>query len=358
MVSSQKVTVDAAEKQLELFVENQLQNTFRNFSLLSRFLSCPEMLRNQTVFSINQKNCAELINQYYEVDSAVFRELLANRFKQSKNRKKTLAEKCGKPPIVCKRVESNFERILKFALQLTEGNVVELIQMEFLFPLELAQKYERILFICYHKFDMSKKRIENLTYNKFDMMARSMLSWCTPDENIGFDRFQIEKNVISLNFFFQFLYWRLIIFQFSDQLKFIKNQLQTKEIIDEMKLCIFNSPDPQGCVPISPEKRSKLEKETPKLISTIVNIGVNLDQPREFKDFFVDIIEKVRNPLKERDLSKKEMSTFFSKLLLSFSAVIGSRDSLSANQKKKLFAAWQRYIICLNNCLCSIYRSA
>lgn len=102
--------------------------------------------------------------RYYEFDDSVVRELLGKKL-SSRHRKDLdeVAEKTGCPLKSCRRQFDNIKRVYKMVEEMP-GSVVQNIQNLFYLSEELARKYAVVVFLASIRFEMTKRRLQYLTF--------------------------------------------------------------------------------------------------------------------------------------------------------------------------------------------------
>jgi hypothetical protein len=57
------------------------------------------------------------------------------------------------------------------------SSLAEAIEHRYRLSKELSARWERMFFLCYHRFETSKRRLDFVTYADFDQMARLMMQY-------------------------------------------------------------------------------------------------------------------------------------------------------------------------------------
>ena len=99
-------------------------------------------------------------------------------------------------------------------------------------------------------------------------------------------------------------------------------------------------------------KRAKIEKEFVPFIKSLLGMISVLEQ-REFQAFFVNLLEKVREPCKRMELAKKEAMVLFRLLIAAFHPL--SLKDCSPETKSVHAKAWARFLGPLAECLMLLY---
>ena len=265
-----------ARKQTAQMVEQSVTDQVRNFTFLSYFLSTPCELATQTAFHLPTETTEKLMEVFYELEEVVARELLGSKFKLTGRKGlDTLIERTKRPPQVGKRVYDNLRNVYALVTKANEGTMglVETVSHEFHVSRELAESYVGVVFLCLHRFETSKKRLQVLRYKDFLHIAKVMLlTWCCPSPLANLsatNSLSIDKNL-------------------AESLRNLK-QLFTREVVEEYKQLVlteFGKSNPA-------DRTTRVEKELTAFLKALMVLSVTLGQ-KELKDFFVTLVEKLR----------------------------------------------------------------
>ena len=317
-------------KETKEMVQQSVTDQVRNFPFLCHFLSSPGELMSQTAFHIPPQKRQQLIEVYFDFDEVIVRELIGTKFKAI-NRKglESLGEKTKKKQHTIKRVYENLRIVYQYASKIQDESISGSIQQNFSISRELAEQYVLIVFLCFHRFESSKKRLLNVRFKDFITMAALMANnWCNAksDSKIGdLDSFQFDKDLV-------------------DSLKMLKPCF-TKEVLEEYKQLIVAE-----FASISSEKAGKVEKELTVFLKNMIALSVTL-QGKEIKDFFVTLAEKIRTSLKERmELNIKEVRGLLRVTIASFDPL-----GIPPEIKQKVSDHWTRFLSTVGECVRVIY---
>ncbi|XP_057323494.1 acidic fibroblast growth factor intracellular-binding protein isoform X2 [Microplitis mediator] len=158
-------------------IASDILDHYRTYSLLERLIHTPTKLASeQLAFQIEPQTSRMLIEMYYEFDDSVVREILGKKL-TSKSRKDLdeVAEKTGITLKSCRRQYDNVKRIFK-AVEDLPGSLVTNIKQHFLLPDDLAKRYAAVVFIACLRFEMSKRKLQFLTFSDFHHCANVMMS--------------------------------------------------------------------------------------------------------------------------------------------------------------------------------------
>jgi len=251
---------------------SELQNNFRLFGMLEPLLHQPTMFSEQLVWQLDDKVKSQLITRYYALDDSVARELLGRKL-SSRLRKDLdeVSEKTGVPLKSCRRQFDNIKRIFK-AVEELPGKFT--VNIKNLFHLEntLAVKYSNLIFISVHRFETTKKKLNNVSFSDFRTVTQSiMLNW-TP----GFDVDECGDPVLDRDYL--------------ATLREIKN-IQERE--KDHRSCFLQSISKFADTKFT----SECESHFKSLNRNIISLAASLFHSKELKEIFVNVMERVVEPL-------------------------------------------------------------
>lgn len=60
----------------------------------------------------------------------------------------------------------------------------------------IARSYQYAVFLAHHRFDVSRKRLETITYDDCEAIASAIVRhWCTNDGAVGIDSLELDRRV-------------------------------------------------------------------------------------------------------------------------------------------------------------------
>ena len=310
------------EEEVSQMINELVIDQIRNFPLLCKYLGSPNEVRSQTSFNLTNKALRQLVGIFYEIDEIIIRELLGNKFKTtSRKGLEMLAEKISKPYQNIKRGHDNLRNVYKLVVEMRSENqeYIPMLQEKILISADLAERYIRIIFICYHRFETSKQRLLNVTLTHFILMAGVIM------ENLcltsGKKSLELDKGLL-------------------ETLKSFKTTF-TKEAIEEYKNNVIAE-----LKNLNAEKSQKIDREFGLLIKNIVSLAAKIAQIQKEKDFFLVLVEKIRQVVREKmELSTKELRCLFRVLIGVFNPSLGAPQH------------WASFLKALNDCLRIIYKT-
>lgn len=99
----------------------------------------------------------------------------------------------------------------------------------------------------------------------------------------------------------------------------------------------------------------KIEQNFATLLKSIVSFGASLDQPKELRDLFSNLVEKLIVPMREKMeiLKKGAMVAFFQSLITTFDEV--PTASRSSGKMELISQWWKVFLQDIQDCLTVIY---
>jgi len=103
---------------------------------------------------------------------------------------------------------------------------------------------------------------------------------------------------------------------------------------------------------IESAKLAQLENKLVSLNKALLNIGASIPSPKQFRDLFHNIAEKVGVPLKQLTLTKQEAKIMFKALSVTMEPLL---ESLKIKSYKALTEAWQTLLMGIKLCLMQMW---
>jgi hypothetical protein len=108
---------------------------------------------------------------------------------------------------------------------------------------------------------------------------------------------------------------------------------------NKSKLQEYTSLVIQGMSTVRQDKLARLEERFPSLLKNLLQIGAGLVQPRELRDFFIDILEKFVDIIRSIPLTGEELRLFCDVLSKSF-----QDTTIKPNLKNKFAITWSAFM--------------
>ncbi|KRX63526.1 Acidic fibroblast growth factor intracellular-binding protein, partial [Trichinella sp. T9] len=303
----------------------EVEDAFRLFQLTSKYMESPPRLCEQRLLPLTTPMCEMLISKYYEIDDVVLREIVGK--KPSTKLKKEASEICLRANInyySCRRQLENFRRIFK-AVENCKGNLLLEIRRKFLLPSRLCKRYALAIFMCTYRFEFPRKRLGYLSFDDLCVCCIKMINcW----SNRAFEEMETESDI-----------W--LSREFLVSIKDAKI-LCERSTIDELK----NRLNRRLISVLSPAAFINFKCNNRSYCKVVINIGMELSQGRELRDFFVDIFENIIIPCHEGRWTKDDLRKFCFELMKELSDML-----LKLKQDSFLVDIWNRYLDVFTVCV-------
>ena len=165
---------------------SHIHDQFSLFQFLKHYFEHPwnfEVLRYQ----LDSPTRNRLINAYYSFNYCFARDLLNHRI-SSKLRKDVdeIADKFRLSELVCLRYFDNFRLVLNKVEDYDKANIVDHIKNTFMMSDELAKSYGTVVFLQNFKIDVSRKKMQFLTFNDLIFLCTNIIAnWCSSNNEDG-----------------------------------------------------------------------------------------------------------------------------------------------------------------------------
>ncbi|XP_041467595.1 acidic fibroblast growth factor intracellular-binding protein B-like [Lytechinus variegatus] len=312
-------------------IKNDTDDNYRAFIAMEKHLQNPLTLANQPLFQLPPDMQGFLIENFYELDSSVAREILGKKL--SSRHRKDLDEIRDKTNVAlrsCRRQYDNFKRVFK-TVEDMEGPMVKNIQNHFLLSQELAKKYAAIVFFANNRFETGKKRVQYLTFNDLAYCADEMISSWTAGS------VDSRKEDLDADFDREFL-------QMLRELKFLAYD---KDASDQHRTLVCNSIKGK----ITDRAYSDIEGDFKTVSRAIISIACGMIHSKELRDFFNDVIEKIVEPCRQSFWTADDMSKFLTVYTSS------SYQVEAMGRHPRLHSTLERYMSTLRKCVIRMYHS-
>lgn len=87
-------------------------------------------------------------------------------------------------------------------------------------------------------------------------------------------------------------------------------------------------------------------------MKTLIQIGSGLIQPKELRDVFLDICEKIGDLVKRTNLNPQEIHSLFDAIIVGFAEL----KSFPSSSHSKLVKNWTAFVSVVRDILCYIYK--
>ena len=200
----------------------------------------------------------------------------------------------------CRRQFDNVKRVFR-TLEEMPGNFIHNIKTNFLLPPALAEKYSVIVFIACHRFEINKKKLNYLSFDDFSTVCKTIMTdWTCA----GVDVDENGDPCLDRDFFYSLRDLKCLLEKEKEHRYSVCQMLAKSSVMKQRSL-------------------SEVEANFKNINKNMIWLGQTLYNNKEVKDLFVNVVDKVVEPLKQykftlEDLSQVKMKTKFKKVSHSF----------------------------------------
>nr|XP_002125334.1 acidic fibroblast growth factor intracellular-binding protein-like [Ciona intestinalis] len=332
-ISHIEINNDDFEKSL---LYSHVLDQYRLFSMVEPMVQVPTVLCTQLTYQISHKIQESLVSNYYELDDQVVREILGKKLSKGTRRDlDEVAAKTHKRLRFCHRQFDNCKRIFK-TLEDWPGSLLDNIQTKFLLPQELAWKYTVVVFLSSLRFECCKRKLAYLTTSDFiecgKLMIQNWTAAATGSENpeTELDRDFLNElrsvRVLSADQKICEKHRHLISQEMEKTYPTLSQASRTPDQSSQSRLSRVRSRD--SSKDLIPEALFL------KVTRGLVTIASNLYRTKEAQDFFIDVVEKVIEPLQSCSWSKSKVEHFLD---------LYSSTALQFTQMQQLSEVWKKF---------------
>merc|ERR1719312_1961410 len=348
-------------------LESDVNDNYRTFQMLENVLeNCgnPNLVATpQPTFDcfpqfqlIDAKSKARLVETYYSLDPELCREIVGKKL--SSRLRKDLDEICEKPScksiklLSARRQYDNVKRVFK-TIEDMAGDYVTNIVAQFGLSRGLAEKYATLVFAASFKFEFSKKRLNWLT---FDMIRRICLilidDWVETsgtgggvEVNVG-TAVDADEGSLSCEPSLDKDYLTSL-----RELKALQDRdKEHRNVVCSRLQMSLSSTDSEVCLS-STKACAEFGSSFKGLTRGVVAVAVGLSHNKEVKDFFVQLVEKLVEPLKAmraaNAVTRRDVDVFLTEYTRSITEVTtgGSKPTmLIDNEVRTIFARFMKIL--------------
>eukprot|EP01103_Thecamoeba_quadrilineata_P014708 TRINITY_DN4450_c0_g1_i1.p1 TRINITY_DN4450_c0_g1~~TRINITY_DN4450_c0_g1_i1.p1 ORF type:complete len:267 (+),score=50.76 TRINITY_DN4450_c0_g1_i1:337-1137(+) len=247
---------------------------------------------------------------------------------QRKISTKKLGRRSKKKSKIVKRQYENVRRINRaMGHAHHQLAVYKVIQSKFCLSKELAQRYASISFLCHHSFDTSQKKFPTNSYREFESISSILLEYWTSEGKC----LALDSNLIN-----DTRDLKALLYSSKDKIERYKGL-----VVDHL-------------IRIGQDKSSvsRIEERFGSFMKAVLFIGGTLSQSKEFRDFFVEMSEKLMGIIK--NVSITEIREFFQALITEFDHL---NLEVSRKTMQRYSTSWKRYLRGIGECVVILLQS-
>ncbi|VDP74001.1 unnamed protein product [Echinostoma caproni] len=272
---------------------SHVRDHFTHFALLESGLRHPELFLQACAYrQLPVATRKHLVQKYYSIDEHLLRELVGRKLSAKTRRELSeIAERCDLRVRSCKR---QFDNLLCVARRTEDlpGRLVDNIKTHFLLPDFLCECYAAVVFILNNRFDVQKRSLAYITFGDLVYCAGQLMSqWTTLAKDTKSD----AAAAVDLDL------------QFFHDLREVKSLAEKKEYLDKHKTLVARALYEAKATHIP----STLDTNFKSISKAIITIACGLTHAKEMRDFFLDIVEKLIEPMRVLGWPPNEVKLFF-----------------------------------------------
>mmetsp|Transcript_63979 Transcript_63979/g.146564 ORF Transcript_63979/g.146564 Transcript_63979/m.146564 type:complete len:438 (+) Transcript_63979:196-1509(+) len=331
---------------------------YQFFEWMTPFLNEPLSFRTQTLVVVAGGDIPRMLDMYYSLDDAVCRDLIGKAFTKAVRRDVDEAAETSRNITVrsARRQFDNIKRVMKhvedqIALHRTTPDrrttrnartVLQMIREDFRLDLELASVYQHILFLCFNKVETCKTRLVHLDFPEWSSLAGVVQAVWGGEHFLELDHAYIEAMRVAKDTLtsrdVSASYKRFVLDHARHLMLSIDSESWDYSPASSSKLPALLAREQAARA-----RMSALENIVPKIVGAMTQIGAGLHEWREVRDLFIDVMEKVLEPLDKADMSLEQVIVLFGamdKAILSLPPIAKAKGKALPNWA----LAWRRCI--------------
>ena len=183
----------------------------------------------------------------------------------------------------CRRQFDNIKRVFRTVEEMP-GNFLINIKTSFLLPETLAEQYSVVVFIASHRFETVKKKLNYLSFEDFSSVSKEIMTdWTCAGQDVD----ENGDPCLDRDFFYNLRDLKVLLEKEKDH-RYAVCQVLGKTVMNQRTL-------------------SEVEANFKNINKNILCIGQSLYNNKEVKDLFVNVVEKIIEPLKQYKFSSQDL---------------------------------------------------
>uniref|UniRef100_A0A7S0YH19 Uncharacterized protein n=1 Tax=Hemiselmis tepida TaxID=464990 RepID=A0A7S0YH19_9CRYP len=296
----------------------ECQEEFQVCEWMAPYLSQPQQFQTQLHFNLSVEQLRHLIAEYYTFDEDVMREFLGKTLNKTVLRElEDIAEQTKVSVGSVRRQFHNLKRILSHVEQQVAGEkeaakvagkamtltVLSMIDEVFMLPVELASQYMHVIFLSCNRIETFKSRLNVLDFKEINSLTGVVVAlWgsdVSHDLDAGFvDAMRSAKEKITSKEVFA-QYRKLALQSFRHLIE--EHQLWQSSPVLSIQLR----------EQATRQKMASVEQALGLVVRASAQIGAGLQEWREVRDLFIDVLDKILEPLHKLDMTLEQAVLLF-----------------------------------------------
>mmetsp|Transcript_39951 Transcript_39951/g.81810 ORF Transcript_39951/g.81810 Transcript_39951/m.81810 type:complete len:404 (-) Transcript_39951:15-1226(-) len=280
---------------------------FQVYDWLLPYFNEPQLFNTQMTFILEPATLKTMTEAFYSFDEPVMRELLGKVTSRAVRRE--LEDMTEGSRITVKSARRQFDNVKRvmalvqqeLANKTSSGRgghctVLEIIMNHFMLPLELASQYQHIIFMSTNKIETFKNRLSTIDFKEWNSLAGVIMALWGCEYSLEFD------------------------VNFTEQMRSAKEGLSSRDSMSEYKKQVFHllkssmsDTEPHPTMASRDlafrNKINALDRSFNGIVKGMLQIGSALQEWREVRDLFIDVQEKILDPLDKADMTLEQVIT-------------------------------------------------
>lgn len=314
----------------------EVSEQYNLFKYLERYLQAPVLLNSPILSSLSPSQKENLLDNYYSFNKEVMREILGKKM-SAKLRKDMddVSEKTDVSLHSCRRQFDNVKNILK-TLEDDEDSIHDILKNHFLFTDNLVKKYCPLVFVFLERLETTKKKLSYLTFDNIMICTEFIFEkWTYHYDSSTLDKAVVDHDEIDRHF--------------VQDLRDIRNTVTERDFLDMQKTYVLARLEKKAT---TLHFKKTLDTNFRSITRSIFLIGGNLTHTKDVRDFFVDCVEKVIEPIKQLEWAHKELELYLCMILDSW----GDFKEDYKHFVRKFDVVVIRFMDVMKKCLLEMYK--
>lgn len=302
------------------------------FQTLEHYLMQPYLIRSQSLCIVSPELQNWIIERYWSLDDLFVREILNKRLVKSRKDLEEISELSGlnlrritRQLDNIKRTYSTFEDIPNLL-----GSVYNVISKNYLLAHAQCKRYACIIFLLYSKFNLTtKRRMMRIPCENLESCAALIMTFLCLD-GASFSRalaLETAANKTDMSLLDNSAMCWAFVWKLFPTVETVELDKELLGSLRNLRTIFTGEALDKGCnlirLRLGAALMKKVEAQSSvssmmggsklrNIVKSLLQLGANLSQSREYRDLLEDILTKVAEPLEESGLSSADMSIFLS----------------------------------------------
>jgi hypothetical protein len=261
----------------------------RSMAMLERYLRNAQQLSQQSLFQLDLPAQRRLVDKFYSLHDPLMRELAGRKLTSYLYKSLgDVAERLRVPQHLCERNFDNLRRVYKRVLDCVSASqeVLPTLERHYMLSEELALRYLRACFARFHRWELTKKKLNIISVADLEFFASVQMELWTR-----------EPNPLELDASF----------------KAALREHRAALLNDKSVMLGYIGRVSAALQPLLPKMLlGKLtSKLSPLILKPLLQLAVDMSSAKQFRDFPLDLIENFAVPLRKFGVNRRECELLF-----------------------------------------------